>query len=131
MFMWFVFLRFAYDFLTDFRTMAEVFCVCGQWSSKESLQWEFNLDTNSNASFIYIEEDLQYEDLVKMVSKDFVGLGLEKYYWRFSPNLHRKYSSTHKFHRQIRSFNGICRLCVKVCCFVSNKLFRKAFLFMY
>ncbi|KAF3566763.1 hypothetical protein DY000_02019889 [Brassica cretica] len=48
--------------------------------SKESLQWEFNLDKNRNASFIYIEEDLQYEDLVKMVSKDFVGLGLEKYY---------------------------------------------------
>ena len=51
--------------------MAEVFCICGQWSSKDSLQWEFNVDKNRNASFIYIEEDFQYEDLMKMVSKNF------------------------------------------------------------
>ena len=57
-------------FLTYFQTMAEVFCFCGQWSSKESFQWEFNVDKNRNASFIYIE-DLQYKDLMKMVFKDF------------------------------------------------------------
>ena len=51
--------------------MTEVFCICGQWSSKESLQWEFNVDKNRNASFIYIEEDIRYEDLLKMASKDF------------------------------------------------------------
>ncbi|WZZ27259.1 hypothetical protein YC2023_010660 [Brassica napus] len=50
--------------------MAEVFCVCRQWSSKESLMWEFNVDKNRNASFIYTKEDLQYENLMKMVSKD-------------------------------------------------------------
>ncbi|WZZ58825.1 hypothetical protein YC2023_058932 [Brassica napus] len=42
-----------------------------QWSSKESLQWEFNVDTNKNAFFIYIEEDLQYKYLMKIVSEDF------------------------------------------------------------
>ena len=40
-------------FLTDFQTMAEFFCFCGQWSSKESFQCEFNVNKNRNASFIY------------------------------------------------------------------------------
>ncbi|KAL0889001.1 hypothetical protein Bca101_012984 [Brassica carinata] len=54
----------------DFR-VAEVFCVCGQWNSNESLHWEFSVDRNRNASSIYLEENLQYEDLIKMVSEDF------------------------------------------------------------
>ena len=92
--------------------MAEVFCVCGQWSSKESFHWEFNVDKNRNASFIYIDEDLQYEDLMKMVSKDFgfkeeeislsyrILLDLKRIVKVSPPNLHRKYSSAQKFHRR-------------------------------
>ncbi|KAF2586328.1 hypothetical protein F2Q70_00035824 [Brassica cretica] len=80
----------------DFRTMAEVFCVCRQWSSKESLMWEFNVDKNRNASFIYTKEDLQYENLMKMVSKDF-----------------RNTCQLISFIGKIRAFDGICRLCVK------------------
>ncbi|CDY52002.1 BnaC08g47100D [Brassica napus] len=49
----------------------EVLCVCGQWRSKDSFQWEFHVDLNRNASFISIEEDLQFEDLMKIVSEDF------------------------------------------------------------
>ncbi|CAN6916985.1 unnamed protein product [Brassica oleracea var. botrytis] len=107
-----VFLRSACDFLTDFRTMAEVFCVCRQWSSKESLMWEFNVDKNRNASFIYTKEDLQYENLMKMVSKDCsikeeeiclsygISLDLKSIVEVFLPNLHRKYLTAHKFYRQ-------------------------------
>ncbi|KAL0804927.1 hypothetical protein Bca101_097418 [Brassica carinata] len=51
--------------------MVEVFCVCGEWSSKETFQWEFVVDKNTTASFINLEEDLQYEDLLKMISEDF------------------------------------------------------------
>ncbi|XP_048593423.1 uncharacterized protein LOC111215237 [Brassica napus] len=36
----------------------EVLCICGQWISKESLQWEFLVDLKRNASIISIEEDL-------------------------------------------------------------------------
>ncbi|CDY70111.1 BnaCnng66760D [Brassica napus] len=49
----------------------EVLCVCGQWRSKDAFQWEFHVDLNRNASFISIEEDLQFEDLMKIVSEDF------------------------------------------------------------
>uniref|UniRef100_A0A0D2ZU56 RRM domain-containing protein n=1 Tax=Brassica oleracea var. oleracea TaxID=109376 RepID=A0A0D2ZU56_BRAOL len=52
------------------RTM-EVLCICGQWISKEYLQWEFLVDLKRNASIISIEEDLLYEDLMKIVSEDF------------------------------------------------------------
>ncbi|KAF2619417.1 hypothetical protein F2Q68_00039321 [Brassica cretica] len=42
-------------------------------AAKESFQslWEFHVDLNRNASFISIEEDLQFEDLMKIVSEDF------------------------------------------------------------
>ncbi|XP_048624065.1 uncharacterized protein LOC106427815 [Brassica napus] len=49
----------------------EVLCICGQWISKEYLQWEFLVDLKRNASIISIEEDLLYEDLMKIVSEDF------------------------------------------------------------
>ena len=47
-------------FLTDFQNMVEVFCICGEWSSKESFQWVFYVDKNMTTSFIHLEKDLQY-----------------------------------------------------------------------
>ncbi|WZZ49659.1 hypothetical protein YC2023_049766 [Brassica napus] len=58
--------------LTSFSLCTmEVLCVCGQWRSKDAFQWEFHVDLNRNASFISIEEDLQFEDLMKIASEDF------------------------------------------------------------
>ncbi|WZZ28377.1 LOW QUALITY PROTEIN: hypothetical protein YC2023_011778 [Brassica napus] len=108
----------------------QVFCVCGQWSSKESFHWEFNVDKNRNASFIYIDEDLQYEDLMKMVSKNF-GFKEEEISlsYRILVDLKRivKVSPTpppppisigntrqlRSFIGEIRAFDKICRLCGK------------------
>ncbi|KAF3558701.1 hypothetical protein F2Q69_00016834 [Brassica cretica] len=47
-------------------------CVCGEWSFKENFKWEFVVDKNKTSSFINFEEDLQYEDLLKIVSEDFL-----------------------------------------------------------
>ncbi|CAN6989261.1 unnamed protein product, partial [Brassica oleracea var. botrytis] len=52
--------------------MVEVLCVCGEWSSKETFKWEFVVDKNKTASFINFEEDLQYENLLKIVSENFL-----------------------------------------------------------
>lgn len=81
------------------------FCVCGEWSSKETFQWEFYVDKNMTACFIHLEEELKYEDLLNMVSYTRASynferwnfLGGENYGWRCSLNLHRKYSATNIF----------------------------------
>lgn len=39
--------------------------------AQKNIHWEANVDTNKNASFIYIEENLQCEDLMKIVPEDF------------------------------------------------------------
>ena len=112
--------------------MTEVFCICGQWSSKESLQWEFNVDTNINAFFIYIEEDLQYKDLMKIVSKDFsikeeemslsygISLDLKSIVEGFPPISIGNTRQLKSFIGKIRAFDGTCRLCVKVCMIFFN-----------
>ena len=62
-------------------------------------------------SFINLEEDLQYNDLLKMVSEDFLireegitlSYGISLYVKSMVeniPNLHRKQSPTKKSHRQ-------------------------------
>ncbi|KAF3490084.1 hypothetical protein F2Q69_00053773 [Brassica cretica] len=67
----------------------EVLCICGQWISKESLQWEFLVDLKRNASIISIEEDLLYdEDCNTRQLRTFIT--------------------------KTRAFDGTCRLCVKV-----------------
>ncbi|XP_048604835.1 uncharacterized protein LOC125582274 [Brassica napus] len=86
----------------------EVLCICGQWISKESLQWEFLVDLKRNASIISIEEDLLYEDLMKIVSEDFSVKEEE---------ISLSYGNTRQlrtFISKTRAFDGTCRLCVKV-----------------
>ncbi|XP_048623974.1 uncharacterized protein LOC125592670 [Brassica napus] len=86
----------------------EVLCICGQWISKESLQWEFLVDLKSNASIISIEEDLLYEDLMKIVSEEFSVKEEE---------ISLSYGNTRQlrtFISKTRAFDGTCRLCVKV-----------------
>ena len=112
--------------------MAEVFCVCGQWSSKESLMWEFNVDKNRNASFIYTKEDLQYENLMKMVSKDFsikeeemslsygISLDLKSIVEGFPPISIGNTRQLKSFIGKIIAFDRTCRLCVKVCMIFFN-----------
>ena len=69
--LWLVFLRFACDFLTDFRLWLKFFVFVDNGAQKNLSSGSLIVDKNRNASFIYVEEDLQYEDLLKMVSKDF------------------------------------------------------------
>ena len=107
--------------------MAEIFCVFRQWISKESLQWEFNVDKNKNAFFIYIEEDLQYKDLMKIGSEDFsikeeeislsygISLDLKSIVEGFPPISIGNTRQLKSFIGKIRVFDGTCRLCVKVC----------------
>ena len=68
---WLIFLIFGFDIFNRKFKIGSIFCVCGKWSSNETFQWEFYFDKNMTASFIHLEKDLKYEDLLNMVSKDF------------------------------------------------------------
>ncbi|CAN7007975.1 unnamed protein product [Brassica oleracea var. botrytis] len=102
----------------------EVLCVCGQWRSKDAFQWEFHVDLNRNASFISIEEDLQFEDLMKIVSEDFkeeviglsygMSLDIKSTVAGFPPIFVANTRHLRSFIGKSRSFDGTCRLCVKV-----------------
>ncbi|CAN6860633.1 unnamed protein product [Brassica oleracea] len=102
----------------------EVFCVCGQWRSKDAFQWEFHVDLNRNASFIFIEEDLQFEDLMKIVSEYFkeeviglsygMSLDIKSTVEGFPPISVANTRHLRSFIGKSRSFDGTCRLCVKV-----------------
>ncbi|CAN7120125.1 unnamed protein product [Brassica rapa subsp. narinosa] len=104
----------------------EVLCICRQWISKESLQWEFLVDLKRNASIISIEEDLLYEDLMKIVSEDFsvkeeeislsYGFSLDKkcIIESFPPLSIGNTRQLRTFISKTRAFDGTCRLCVKV-----------------
>ncbi|CAN7074123.1 unnamed protein product [Brassica oleracea var. botrytis] len=102
----------------------EVLCVCGQWRSKDAFQWEFHVDLNRNASFISIEEDLQFEDLMKIVSEDFkeeviglsygMSLDIKSTVEGFPPISVANTRHLRSFLGKSRSFDGTCRLCVKV-----------------
>ncbi|CAN6837428.1 unnamed protein product [Brassica oleracea] len=102
----------------------EVLCVCGQWRSKDAFQWEFHVDLNRNASFISIEEDLQFEDLMKIVSEDFkeeviglsygMSLDIKSTVEGFPPIFVANTRHLRSFIGKSRSFDGTCRLCVKV-----------------
>ena len=96
------------------------------------------------ASFINLEEDLQYEDLLKMYSKDF-HIQLEDI--TLSYEIYLEFKSTVEdvppisigntrqlriFIGKIRVFEGICRLWYKVLLLYINKaLIRITFLIMY
>ncbi|CAN7060555.1 unnamed protein product [Brassica oleracea var. botrytis] len=102
----------------------EVLCVCGQWRSKDAFQWEFHVDLNRNASFISIEEDLQFEDLMKIVSEDFkeeviglsygMSLDIKSTVEGFLPISVANTRHLRSFIGKSRSFDRTCRLCVKV-----------------
>ncbi|CAN7092263.1 unnamed protein product [Brassica rapa subsp. narinosa] len=104
----------------------EVLCICGQWISKESLQWEFLVDLKRNASIISIEEDLLYEDLMKIVSEDFsvkeeeislsygFSLDMKCIIESFPPLSIGNTRQLRTFISKTRAFDGTCRLCVKV-----------------
>ncbi|KAG5393497.1 hypothetical protein IGI04_023460 [Brassica rapa subsp. trilocularis] len=104
----------------------EVLCICRQWISKESLQWEFLVDLKRNASIISIEEDLLYEDLMKIVSEDFsvkeeeislsYGFSLDKkcIIESFPPLSIGNTRQLRTFISKTRAFDGTCHLCVKV-----------------
>ena len=119
----------------------EVLCVCGQWRSKDAFQWEFHVDLNRNASFISIEEDLQFEDLMKIVSEDFkeevvglsygMSLDIKSTVEGFPPISVANTRHLRSFIGKSRSFDGTCRLCVKVCMIFSTKLFKIPFLITY
>ncbi|KAF2582569.1 hypothetical protein F2Q68_00005939 [Brassica cretica] len=92
--------------------------------SKDALQWEFHVDLNMNAYFISIEEDLQFEDLMKIVSEDFkeeviglsygMSLGIKSTVEGFPPISVANIRHLRNFIGKSRSFDGTCRLCVKV-----------------
>ncbi|CAF1907805.1 unnamed protein product [Brassica napus] len=102
----------------------EVLFVCGQWRLKDAFQWEFHVDLNRNASFISIEEDLQFEDLMKIVSEDFkeeviglsygMSLDIKSTVEGFPPISVANTLHLRSFIGKSRSFDGTCRLCVKV-----------------
>ncbi|CAN7102177.1 unnamed protein product [Brassica rapa subsp. narinosa] len=103
----------------------EVLCICGQWISKESLQWEFLVDLKRNASIISIEEDLLYEDLMKIISEDFsvkeeeislsygFSLDMKCIIESFPPLSIGNTRQLRTFISKTRAFDGTCRLCVK------------------
>ena len=113
----------------------EVLCVC------DAFQWEFHVDLNRNASFISIEEDLQFEDLMKIVSEDFkeeviglsygMSLDIKSTVEGFPPISVANTRHLRSFIGKNRSFDGTCRLCVKVCMIFSTKLFKIPFLMTY
>ncbi|KAF3586324.1 hypothetical protein F2Q69_00029520 [Brassica cretica] len=94
-------------------------------AAKESFQslWEFHVDLNRNASFISIEEDLQFEDLMKIVSEDFkeeviglsygMSLDIKSTVEGFPPISVANTRHLRSFIGKSRSFDGTCRLCVK------------------
>ncbi|KAL0772890.1 hypothetical protein Bca101_038041 [Brassica carinata] len=104
----------------------EVLCICGQWISKEYLEWEFLVDLKRNASIISIEEDLLYEDLMKIVSEDFsvkeeeislsygISLDMKCIIESFPPLSIGNTRQLRTFISKTRAFDGTCRLCVKV-----------------
>ncbi|KAL0715629.1 hypothetical protein Bca4012_064951 [Brassica carinata] len=104
----------------------EVFCVCGNWNSNDCLQWEFHVDLKKNASFICIEEDLLFEDLMKIVSEDF-SVKEEEISLSYGMSLDMKSTveclppisigntrHLRGFIGKIKGFDGTCQLCVKV-----------------
>lgn len=121
----------------------EVLCVCGQWISKKSVKWEFQVDVSRNASFISIGEDLHYEDLIKIVSEDFcvkegeisltygISLDMKSVSESFPPISIVNSRQLNNFIGKIRAFDGTSRLCIKVCMIFSTKLFRIPFLITY
>ncbi|CAN6845514.1 unnamed protein product [Brassica oleracea] len=104
----------------------EVLCICGQWISKEYLQWEFLVDLKRNASIISIEEDLLYEDLMKIICEDFsvkeeeislsygISLDMKCIIESFPPLSIGNTRQLRTFIFKTRAFDGTCRLCVKV-----------------
>ena len=96
-----------------------------------------------NASFICIEEDLLFKDLMKIVLEDFsvkeeeislsygMSLDMKSTVECFPPISIGNTRHLRGFIGKIRGFDGTCRLCVKVCLILSTKLFRKAFLITY
>ncbi|KAL0755823.1 hypothetical protein Bca101_093491 [Brassica carinata] len=89
-----------------------------------AFQWEFHVDLNRNASFISIEEDLQFEDLMKIVSEDFkeeviglsygMSLDIKSTVEGFPPIFVANTRHLRSFIGKSRSFDGTCRLCIKV-----------------
>ncbi|CAG7876537.1 unnamed protein product, partial [Brassica rapa] len=99
-------------------------CVCGEWSSKETFQWEFYVDKNMTAIFIHLEKELKYEDLLNMVSEDFLEDITLSYgiYLELKSTVEDVFPISIENTRQLRSFigkisvfEGVCRLCIKVC----------------
>ena len=90
-------------------------------------------------SFINLEEDLQYEDLLKMVSEDFfiqveditlsygISSELKSTIEDVSPISIGNTRQLRSFIGKIRIFKGICRLCIKVCCFISTNINKALF----
>lgn len=103
----------------------EVLCVCGYWRSKDAFQWEFHVDLTRNASLVSLEEDLQFDDLMKIVSGDFkeeviglsygMSLDIKSTVEDFPPISIANTRHLRSFIRKGRSFDETCRLCVKVC----------------
>ena len=119
--------------------MVEVLCVCREWSSKKTFKWEFVVDKNITSSFIKFEEDLQYEDLLKIVSEDFL-IQVEDITLSYEISLDLKSTVEDAppisigNTRQLRNFigkntvfEGVCRLCIKVCCFISTNINKALF----
>ena len=134
-------------FLTGFRNMVEVLCAYREWSSKETFKWEFVVDKNKIASFINFEGNLQYEDLLKIVSENFliqveditlsyrVSLELKSTVEDAPPISIGNTCQLRSFIGKIRVFEGICRLYIIVYCSISTNinivLLWIAFLIMY
>ncbi|CAN6971834.1 unnamed protein product [Brassica rapa subsp. trilocularis] len=93
----------------------------------------FYVDKNMTATYVHLEEDLQYEDLLKMVSEDFhiqeedinlsyeISLELKSIVEDFPPISIANARKLRSFIGKIRAFHGIYWLCVKVCFSISTK----------
>ncbi|CAN7082717.1 unnamed protein product, partial [Brassica oleracea var. botrytis] len=102
------------------------FCASVDNGSQKNIQWEFLVDLKRNASIISIEEDLLYEDLMKIVSEDFsvkeeeislsygISLDMKCIIESFPPLSIGNTRQLRTFISKTRAFDGTCRLCVKV-----------------
>lgn len=51
--------------------MVEINSICGKWKLNDKSQWEFEVDNNRMGSLSEIDENVTYENLVKIIIEDF------------------------------------------------------------
>ncbi|KAG2297732.1 hypothetical protein Bca4012_054909 [Brassica carinata] len=50
--------------------MVEIYSICGKWKQNDDPQWEFVADIERLGSLSQIDENVTFDDLVKMITED-------------------------------------------------------------